>query len=67
MEYETFRNGPDTGKPNTRQQLCCNVILLPQIIHLLAWNRNYVLSVDKSVSAYYVDAEDFILNPLQKN
>ena len=57
---------PTQENLSTLQHPCSIVILSPQILHLLAWDRNYVLRVDNSVSAYYVEAEDFILKSLQK-
>lgn len=56
---------PTQENLNTRQHFSI-AILSPQILHLLVWDRNYALRVDNSVSAYCVDAENFISNSLQK-
>jgi hypothetical protein len=57
---------PKQENLNARQLSCSTVILSPQIPHLLAWDRNYALRVDNSVSVCNVEAEDFILKSLQK-
>jgi hypothetical protein len=53
---------PSREKLSTRQKPCSIFILLPQILHLLAWYRNYALRVDNSVRTYYVEEEDFTMN-----
>jgi len=63
--YGALCRDTDTRKLHTRQQ-CFVVILSPQILHLLVWYLNYALSLDYSVIPYCVEAEDFILNSLQK-